>query len=140
MPRKKTLLRTRKTARDKHLAEDFAFEPKAKQTPNFYHKVYALVEQIPLGKVTTYGAIAEVLGMKRSARMVGQALTALPECDIPAHRVINRIGALTGAIHFGGYDRMRKMLTKEGITFKKELVDMEKHFWHPNTAKRRGSL
>src|SRR3954463_16193355 len=101
---------------DRHLAESLLGEPKAKKTtPNFYHKVYAIVEQIPHGKVTTYGAIAEVIGMKRSARMVGQALTALPECDIPAHRVINRIGALTGAIHFGGYERMRRLLSREGV-------------------------
>src|ERR1041385_3293010 len=69
---------TKRPARDRHLAEDIAFEPKAKQAPTFYHRVYAIVEQIPIGKVTTYGAIAEVLGMKRSSRMVGQALTALP--------------------------------------------------------------
>ena len=105
-----------------------------KKKPNFYAKVYEIVEQIPEGKVTTYGAIAEVLGMKRSSRMVGQALGALPEgSDVPAQRVINRIGALSGAHHFGGYERMRSMLKREGVTFKGELVDMEKHFWNPST-------
>ncbi len=94
--------------------------------------MYEIVEQIPIGKVTTYGAIAEVLGMKGSSRMVGQALGALPEgSDVPAQRVINRIGALSGAHHFGGYDRMRTMLRREGVTFKGELVDMEEHFWDP---------
>lgn len=94
--------------------------------------MYKIVEQIPEGKVTTYGAIAEVLGMKRSSRMIGQALAALTEdSDIPAQRVINRIGALSGAHHFGGYDRMRRMLVREGVTFNGELVDLEKHFWNP---------
>ncbi len=84
--------------------------------------------------MTTYGAIADVLGMKRSSRMVGQALSALPEdSDVPAQRVINRIGVLSGAHHFGGYGRMRSMLRREGITFKGELVDLEKHFWDPRT-------
>jgi methylated-DNA-protein-cysteine methyltransferase related protein len=106
-----------------------------KPQPNFYAKVYAIVEQIPLGKVTTYGAIAEEIGMKGSSRMVGQALGALSEgSGIPAQRVINRIGALSGAHHFGGYERMRSMLRREGVTFKKELVDMEKHFWDPKNS------
>jgi methylated-DNA-protein-cysteine methyltransferase-like protein len=113
------------------LDEDFG-RSKRKETPNFYYKVYALVEQIPKGKVTTYGAIAEAIGMKRSARMVGQALNAVPEgSGIPAQRVINRIGALSGAHHFGGYDRMRSLLVKEGVTFKGDVVDMAKHFWKP---------
>jgi methylated-DNA-protein-cysteine methyltransferase-like protein len=128
-----------KTKTDKHLGEAFEalFEGKlAGNRPlSFYSRVYEIVEQIPPGKVTTYGAIAEVLGMKRSSRMVGQALTALPkESGIPAQRVINRIGALSGAIHFGGCARMRAMLRKEGVTFKGELVDMKKHFWDPHNA------
>jgi methylated-DNA-protein-cysteine methyltransferase-like protein len=127
--------RPQKSLHDRHLPEilDSVFEPEARKTkPGFYNKVYEIVEQIPRGKVTTYGAIAEVLGMKRSSRMVGQALNAIPEgWDIPAQRVINRIGALSGAHHFGGYERMRKMLEREGVTFKGELVDMEKHFWDP---------
>ena len=113
-------------------AEDDINLPKPQ--PNFYAKVYAIVEQIPIGKVTTYGAIAEVIGMKGSSRMVGHALGALSEgSGIPAQRVINRIGALSGAHHFGGYERMRSMLRREGVTFKKELVDMEKHFWDPKS-------
>ena len=107
--------------------------PRSKPQRSFYARVYEIVEQIPRGKVTTYGAIAEVLGMKSSSRMVGHALQAIPEgWDIPAHRVINRFGALTGAHHFGGYERMRRMLGAEGVVFKGELVDMEKHFWNPN--------
>lgn len=116
------------------LYDRYANASEESRSLTFYQRVYAIVEQIPKGKVTTYGAIAETLGMKRSSRMVGQALNAVTEgLDIPAQRVINRIGALTGAHHFGGYERMRKLLEKEGVTFKKELVDMQKHFWHPQT-------
>src|SRR5580692_9029148 len=105
-----------------------------KKKPGFYARVYEIVEQIPEGKVTTYGAIAEVLGMKSSSRMIGQALGALPEgSDVPAQRVINRIGALSAAHHFGGYGRLRGMLKREGVTFKGELVDMKKHFWDPKS-------
>ena len=100
--------------------------------PTFYDRVYALVELVPRGKVTTYGAIAETLGMKGSSRLVGHALGVLPdESGIPAHRVINRIGALSGAHKFGGYDRMRSLLVREKVTFKAEIVDMKRHFWHP---------
>jgi methylated-DNA-protein-cysteine methyltransferase related protein len=113
-------------------AIDSAFEAKPKGA-NFYQKVYAIVEQIPVGKVTTYGAIAETLGMKGSSRQVGQALNSVPKgMDVPAQRVINRIGALSGAHHFGGYEVMRRLLRKEGVTFKAELVDMQRHFWHPS--------
>src|SRR5579883_1135521 len=129
-----------KKLRDKHLAEAFEGDfnsSSKKQQPNFYARVYEIVEQIPVGKVTTYGAIAEILGMKRSSRMVGQALSAVPkDSDLPAQRVINRIGALSGAHHFGGYERMRSLLRREGVTFKGELVDMEKHFWDPRAADR----
>jgi methylated-DNA-protein-cysteine methyltransferase-like protein len=115
---------------DKAIDSAFGEKPKGK---NFYQKVYAIVEQIPVGKVTTYGAIAETLGMKRSSRQVGQALNSIPKGhDVPAQRVINRIGALSGAHHFGGYEVMRRLLRKEGVTFKQELVNMEKHFWHPS--------
>jgi methylated-DNA-protein-cysteine methyltransferase-like protein len=111
---------------------DLTKTPKKKSRPNFYDKVYALVEQIPYGRVSTYGAIAESLGMKGSSRMVGQALGALPDgSTVPAHRVINRFGALSGAHKFGGYDVMRSLLRKEGVKFKAELVDLEKHFWDP---------
>jgi methylated-DNA-protein-cysteine methyltransferase related protein len=115
---------------DNAINSAFAVKPKG---ANFYQKVYAIVEQIPVGKVTTYGAIAETLGMKGSSRMVGQALNSVPKGeDIPAQRVINRLGALSGAHAFGGYEIMRRLLRKEGVTFKAELVNMEMHFWHPS--------
>jgi len=99
---------------------------------DFYIKVYEVVERIPKGKVTTYGAIAELLGRKGSARMVGAALGAIPEdYTLSPHRVINRIGALSAAHKFGSYSRMRKLLEREGITFIGERVDMKKHFWQP---------
>ncbi len=99
---------------------------------SFYEKVYAVVELIPRGKVTSYGAIGEVLGMKSSARLVGQAMAAVPnDMRIPAHRVVNRSGALTGAHRFGSYQRMRSLLESEGVTFRGDRVDMNLHFWHP---------
>lgn len=125
-----------KTSKRRTLAEIHKPSPgltrEKKPKLNFYDKVYMLVEQIPYGKVTTYGAIAETLGMKGSSRMVGQALGSIPEgSDLPAHRVINRLGALSGAHKFGGYDVMRRLLRKEKVKFKAELVAMDEHFWHP---------
>jgi methylated-DNA-protein-cysteine methyltransferase-like protein len=105
---------------------------KKSSAKDFYIRVYEVVERIPKGKVTTYGAIAEVLGRKGSARMVGAALGAIPEgYDIKPHRVINRIGALSAAHKFGSYARMRKLLEREGVTFIGERVDLKKHFWQP---------
>lgn len=110
----------------------------APKKPGFYENVYEIVRQIPKGKVTTYGAIAEVIGMKGSSRLVGQALKSVPpESEIPAQRVINRAGLLTAAHHFGGYDRLRWILEREGVVFKGEGVDMEKCFWKPGKVERR---
>ncbi|WP_340103138.1 MGMT family protein [Rhodohalobacter sp. 8-1] len=105
---------------------------------DFYEKVYAVVDQIPTGRVTTYGAIAGHLGVRSGARMVGYALNnlltreATPDHrNIPAHRVVNRLGQLTGRAYFPG-DTMRERLTQEGVSFKSEFtVDMEEHFWDP---------
>src|SRR6185312_6815172 len=83
---------------------------------NFYDKVYQVVRLIPQGRVTSYGAIANYLGTKGSSRMVGYALQACGAADppVPAHRVVNRQGLLTGKFHFGG-NRMEQMLESEGI-------------------------
>lgn len=104
---------------------------------NFYADVLAVVALIPYGKVTTYGAIAEYLGAKRSARMVGYALnqsTYSPENPLPAHRVINRSGALTGKHAFSGVS-MAERLISEGILVENDCVkDLNTYFWNPNEA------
>ena len=100
---------------------------------NFFERVYEVSRQIPYGKVTSYGAIAKALGVARSARMVGWAMNAshLKE-DIPAHRVVNRIGMLTGKHHFDGTNLMQQLLENEGVKVKNnQVVDFDKHFWQP---------
>jgi methylated-DNA-protein-cysteine methyltransferase-like protein len=100
---------------------------------DFFQRVYAVVRQIPAGRVTSYGAIARYLGSAGGARTVGYAMNAahsLP--DVPAHRVVNRLGILTGKHHFGGFTAMQQQLEAEGI----EVVDdqiqhFERCFWDP---------
>lgn len=113
--------------------------PKTKQAAeNFYAKVYALARQIPKGKVSTYGAIAERLGTKRAARLVGYALSQCVGTDVPAHRVVNRFGALTGKHHFPAPDLMKRLLLDEGVTFNPdETVKMELHFYDFSTPSRK---
>jgi methylated-DNA-protein-cysteine methyltransferase-like protein len=100
---------------------------------HFFEKVYSIVRQIPFGQVTSYGAIAKVLGAARSARMVGWAMNACHNLeDVPAHRVVNRVGLLTGKHHFDGTNLMQQLLESEGIVVKNnQIVDFEKHFWQP---------
>jgi methylated-DNA-protein-cysteine methyltransferase-like protein len=100
---------------------------------NFFERVYAVARQIPYGKVTSYGAIAKVLGAARSARMVGWAMNASHNLeDVPAHRVVNRIGLLTGKHHFDGTNLMQQLLESEGIeVVDNQIIDFEKHFWAP---------
>ena len=100
---------------------------------NFFERVYAISRQIPYGKVTSYGAIAKALGAARSARMVGWAMNASHDReDIPAHRVVNRKGLLTGKHHFDGTNLMQQLLESEGIkVVDNQIIDMEKHFWEP---------
>ena len=99
---------------------------------DFYDRVYEIVAQIPRGNVTTYGAIAQYLGVASGARMVGYALNGSQEENIPAHRVLNRLGQLTGREHFPG-DTMRERLQQEGIQFTGDYtVDIEHHFWSPD--------
>lgn len=98
---------------------------------DFYQRVYHVVASIPKGKVTTYGAIAKKLGVASGARMVGYALNNSSEMGIPAHRVVNRHGELTGRIHFPD-DTMRERLKQEELTFIDEYqIDIEKHLWEP---------
>lgn len=106
---------------------------------DFYERVYTVVNQIPLGKVTTYGAIAGHLGVRSGARMVGYALNNLlsgkageMDHEVPAHRVVNRLGQLTGRAYFPG-DSMRERLEQEGVVFTEEFtVDIDRHFWDPS--------
>ena len=100
---------------------------------NFFERVYEVARQIPYGKVTSYGAIAKVLGAARSARMVGWAMNASHNLeDVPAHRVVNRKGLLTGKMHFDGTNLMQQLLESEGIeVIDNQIQDFEKHFWTP---------
>ena len=104
---------------------------------NFFERVYAVARQIPYGKVTSYGAIAKSLGTARSARMVGWAMNASHSLeDVPAHRVVNRKGLLTGKLHFDGTNLMQQLLENEGIVVvDNQIVDFEKHFWQPEVRK-----
>lgn len=106
---------------------------KSKKKTDFFDKVYKVVARIPYGKVTTYGAIAEVCGIKSSARTVGWALNGAVGSHLPCHRVVNRNGELTGKIHFGSPTLMEDLLKSEGIKFKEDgCVDMKTYFWHPS--------
>jgi methylated-DNA-protein-cysteine methyltransferase-like protein len=100
---------------------------------NFFERVYIVARKIPYGKVTSYGAIAKVLGAARSARMVGWAMNAAHTLeDVPAHRVVNRNGLLTGKHHFDGTNLMQQLLENEGIQVKdNQIVDFKKVFWEP---------
>jgi methylated-DNA-protein-cysteine methyltransferase related protein len=104
------------------------------EATNFFDRVYAIVKQIPHGKVTSYGAIAKALGTARSARMVGWAMNASHHlADVPAHRVVNSKGLLTGKLHFDGTNLMQQLLENEGITVKdNQIVNFEAHFWEPS--------
>jgi len=104
----------------------------AKST-DFFEKVYHVVRQIPYGKVTSYGAIAKALGAAKSSRTVGYAMNASHQYDdVPAHRVVNRNGVLTGKHHFPGTHVMQQMLEAEGIKITDDkIVDFEKHLWIP---------
>lgn len=99
--------------------------------PNFYERVYEVARQIPYGRVTSYGAIARAIGAAKSARMVGYAMQNCPP-DVPAHRVVNRIGVLSGKHHFPGINLMQQLLENEGLTIVNDQIqDFKKYFWEP---------
>lgn len=109
-------------------------KPSGKREENFFELVYEVARQIPKGRVTSYGAIANCLGTKLSARMVGWAMNGADKVKpkVPAHRVVNRLGILSGKHHFGG-DRMEQLLKKEGVKVKDDtIVDFKKLFWDPS--------
>lgn len=102
------------------------------ETLNFFDKVYEVVKQIPFGRVTSYGAIANYLGAVKSARMVGYALNGSVGKDVPAHRVVNRKGLLTGKHHFEGTNLMQQLLENEGVVVKdNQIQDFDNLFWEP---------
>ena len=102
------------------------------ETLNFFDKVYEVAKRIPYGRVTNYGAIANYLGAARSARMVGYAMNGSVAKDVPAHRVVNRKGLLTGKQHFDGTNLMQQLLESEGITvIDNQIKDYEKVYWNP---------
>ena len=102
-------------------------------TDNFFDRVYEVVKCVPKGRVTSYGAIAKYLGAARSARMVGWAMNVSHgQEDVPAHRVVNRKGLLTGKFHFDGTNLMQQLLENEGIPMQNnQVVDFDKYFWDP---------
>jgi len=104
-----------------------------KSNDNFFEKVYEVAKLIPYGRVTSYGAIAKYLGAARSARMVGWAMNASHNNnEIPAHRVVNKIGLLTGKQHFDGTNLMQQLLESEGIEIiENQIQHFETVFWDP---------
>ena len=103
------------------------------ENDNFFEKVYEVARQIPYGRVTSYGAIAKYLGAARSARMVGWAMNGAGNMeDVPAHRVVNKAGLLTGKHHFEGTNLMQQLLESEGIKVEaNQIQDLDRHFWDP---------
>lgn len=105
-----------------------------KKLDNFYDKVYKTARLIPFGRVTSYGAIATYLGAAKSARMVGWAMNNShnQKDEVPAHRVVNRKGLLTGKHHFNGTNLMQQLLESESIiVLENQIQDFEKVFWNP---------
>jgi methylated-DNA-protein-cysteine methyltransferase-like protein len=102
------------------------------ETLGFFDKVYEVARQVPYGKVTSYGAIAKYLGVAKSARIVGYAMNGSHGKDIPAHRVVNRKGLLTGKHHFEGTNLMQQLLESEGIeVIDNQIQNLESVYWDP---------
>lgn len=109
-------------------------ESLSNKNKDFFEKVYQVVELVPYGKITSYGAIAKYLGSARSSRMVGWAMNAahaLPQ--VPAHRVVNRNGLLSGKMHFATPNTMEDLLKKEGLIIKNDqIINFKENFWDPS--------
>jgi len=108
--------------------------PSGTKDDSFFELVHEVARQIPKGRVTSYGAIAAALGTRRSARMVGWAMISAhyAEKPVPAHRVVNRNGLLTGRHHYNPPEKMQKLLEKEGVKIKdNQVVDFARLFWDP---------
>ena len=99
---------------------------------NFFKNAQDVARLIPKGRVTSYGAIAKYLGSAKSARMVGWAMNASKNTDVPAHRVVNRVGLLSGEKHFSTPTEMQLLLEKEGVTVKNhQIQNFDQVFWEP---------
>jgi methylated-DNA-protein-cysteine methyltransferase-like protein len=126
-PRKKTV---------KKKAEKLkVVRPSGRKDESFFDLVHELARQIPKGRVTSYGAIGAALGTRSSARMVGWAMNAchLSPKPVPAHRVVNRVGLLTGRHHFNPPEKMQLLLEKEGVVVKdNKVVEFQNLFWDPS--------
>jgi len=108
--------------------------PSGAREESFFELVYEVARQIPYGRVTSYGAIAACLGSKRSTHMVGWAMNGADKVNptVPAHRVVNRVGLLSGKHHFKPPGKMEKLLKKEGILVKDDkIVNFKEKFWNP---------
>src|SRR5215217_4952954 len=108
--------------------------PSGKKDESFFELVFDVVRQIPKGRVTSYGAIAAALGAKSSSRLVGWAMNGSGRVrpKVPAHRVVNRLGLLTGKIHFSPPEQMQQLLEKEGVkVLDDKIADFKKKFWDP---------
>lgn len=104
-----------------------------KSNDGFFERVYEVVRLIPEGRVTSYGAIANYLGTKGSARMVGWAMNSSHTKGVPAHRVVNRKGLLTGKHHFQGTNLMQQLLENEGVVvIDNQIQNLENYFWDPS--------
>jgi methylated-DNA-protein-cysteine methyltransferase-like protein len=124
------------SSRDKKSSKEklSTVRPSGTKDSSFIEWVHDIARQIPSGRVTSYGAIAACLGTRLSARMVGWAMNAshLAEKPVPAHRVVNRNGMLTGKLHFNPPEKMEKLLKNEGVSVKDDKVeDFKKLFWDP---------
>lgn len=106
----------------------------SEKNKDFFQNVYDVVRLIPEGRVTSYGSIANYLGTPRSSRMVGWAMNAVHDRkDVPAHRVVNRVGLLTGKMHFSNPDEMARLLKKEGVSIEKDKIsNFEEVYWDPS--------
>lgn len=114
-------------------------EQKKEDKPSFYDAVFDVVRRVPKGRVTSYGAVAEATGLRLSARMVGWALRVCGKATppVPAHRVVNRLGILSGKHHFATPTLMQDLLEQEGVRVKNDtVVDFKKLFWDPADLKK----
>jgi len=129
----KKIISKKETISKKPIKEQLPIKDDSKNY-SFFEDVWSIVRQIPKGRVTSYGAIANYLGTKLSARMVGWAMKAAHDLHppVPAQRVVNRNGMLTGRLHYATPTRMQELLEKDGVKVKNNtVVDFEKRFWDP---------